>query len=174
MQLLLPSRLIQRLQTELKRAGHREIGGLLMGEHVRDEVFRIVDISVQRSGGDRACFIRQPKDHQKALKKFFARTGNDFTRFNFLGEWHSHPNFVPIPSSTDVETMLSMVADPSVGVNFLVLLIVKSDTFGNFEAAATLFTKDSSPLPVPLEGELSPHTEESGALRRLARRIFSL
>ena len=60
MQLLLPSRLIQRLQSELKRAGNREIGGLLMGEHVRDEVFRIVDISVQRSGGDRACFIRQP------------------------------------------------------------------------------------------------------------------
>jgi [CysO sulfur-carrier protein]-S-L-cysteine hydrolase len=65
MQLLLPSRLIQRLQSELKRAGNREIGGLLMGEHVRDEVFRIVDISVQRSGGDRACFIRRPEDHKK-------------------------------------------------------------------------------------------------------------
>ena len=65
MQLLLPSQLIQRLLSELKRAGNRKIGGLLMGEHVRDEVFRIVNISVQRSGGDRACFIRHPKDHQK-------------------------------------------------------------------------------------------------------------
>lgn len=173
MQLLLPSRLIQRLQTELKRAGDREIGGLLMGEQVRDEVFRIVDISVQRSGGDQACFVRQPKDHQKALKKFFARTGNDFSRFNYLGEWHSHPSFIPTPSSTDVETMLSMVADPSVGANFLVLMIAKRNSVGNFEASATLFTKNSSPVQVSIEREQSPQTEESGALRRLARRIFS-
>jgi integrative and conjugative element protein (TIGR02256 family) len=153
MQLLLPSRLIQRLQTELKRARDREIGGLLMGEHVRDEVFRIVDITVQRSGGDRACFIRHPKDHQEALKKFFARTGNDFTRFNYLGEWHSHPSFVPVPSTTDVATMQSIVADPSVGVNFLILLIAKRNTSGNFEGSAALFTTDGSPRPFALEYE---------------------
>jgi [CysO sulfur-carrier protein]-S-L-cysteine hydrolase len=174
MQLLLPSRLIQRLQSELKRAGDREIGGLLMGEHVRDEVFRVVDITVQRSGGDHACFIRQPKDHQKALKKFFARTGNDFTRFNYLGEWHSHPSFVPSPSTTDIATMQSMVADPSVGVNFLILLIAKRDVSGNFQASGTLFTADSSPRHVTLESEPSPPADEGGVLKRFARRIFSV
>jgi integrative and conjugative element protein (TIGR02256 family) len=173
MQLLLPSGLIQRLQSELKRAGNREIGGLLMGEHVRDEVFRVVDISVQRSGGDQACFIRQPKDHQKTLEKFFARTRNDFTRFNYLGEWHSHPSFVPIPSSTDVTTMRSMVADPAVGANFLVLLIAKRSFGGNFEASATLFTADAPPRHVALEHEPPLPAEENGPLKRLARRIFS-
>jgi [CysO sulfur-carrier protein]-S-L-cysteine hydrolase len=172
MQLLLPSRLIQRLQSELKRAGNREIGGLLMGEHVRDEVFRIVDISVQRSGGDRACFIRRPEDHKKALKKFFARSGNDFTRFNYLGEWHSHPTFIPTPSTTDVATMQSLVADPLVGVNFLILLIAKRDAAGNFHASATAFTAGSSPRQVALEHEAST-TDESGRFMRLARRIFS-
>lgn len=173
MQLLLPSRLIQRLQSELTRAGNREIGGLLMGEHIRDEVFRIVDITVQRSGGDRACFIRKPKDHQKALKKFFSRTGNDFTRFNYLGEWHSHPSFVPLPSSTDVATMHSMVTDSNVGANFLVLLIVKRSSGGNFEASATLFTPDPPARPIALQVEPAPPVGKEGPIRRLARRIFS-
>jgi [CysO sulfur-carrier protein]-S-L-cysteine hydrolase len=173
MQLLLPSRLIQRLQTELKRGRDREIGGLLMGEHVHDEVFRIVDITVQRSGGDRACFIRQPKDHQKALKKFFARTGNDFTRFNYLGEWHSHPSFVPSPSSTDLATMQSMVVDPSVGANFLVLLIAKRNSLGNFEASATLFTEDSPPSHITLLDEPPLSASTDGPLKRFVRRIFS-
>jgi [CysO sulfur-carrier protein]-S-L-cysteine hydrolase len=173
MQLLLPRRLIQRLQSELKRAGNREIGGLLMGEHVRDELFRIVDISVQRSGGDRACFIRRPEDHKKALKKFFARSGNDFTRFNYLGEWHSHPTFIPTPSGTDVATMQSLAADPSVGANFLILLIARQDRSGNFQASATAFAEGSTPRQVALLHEASSTTAEGGRLRRLARRIFS-
>ncbi len=156
MQLLLPSQLIQRLLRELGRAGEREIGGLLMGEHVRDEVFRIVDISVQRSGGERACFIRHPKNHQKALKKFFAQTGNDYTRFNYLGEWHSHPSFAPLPSETDVETMRSLVADPEVGANFLVLLITKRDSDGHFQATATVFLANSPSLPATFQVETEP------------------
>ena len=173
MQILLPSRLIQRLQSELKRACNREIGGLLMGERVRDEVFRIVDITVQRSGGGQACFFRQPKNHQKALKKFFARTGNDFTRFNYLGEWHSHPSFVPSPSSTDVITMQSIVADSLVGVNFLVLLVAKRNSLGNFEASVSLFTKDSPPRLITLQEEPSLPVAARGLLKRFPRRIFS-
>jgi [CysO sulfur-carrier protein]-S-L-cysteine hydrolase len=173
MQLLLSGRLIQRLLTELKRAGDREIGGLLMGEHVRDGLFRVVDITVQRSGGDRACFIRQPKDHQKALKKFFARTGNDFTRFNYLGEWHSHPTFAPSPSSTDVATIQSMVADPSIGANFLVLLIAKRNSLGSFEASATLFTVDGPPRHIALQDEPPLPAAADSPLKRFARRIFS-
>lgn len=171
MQLLLPSRLIKRLQTELKRARDREIGGLLMGEHVHDEVFRIVDITVQRSGGDRACFIRRPRDHQEALKKFFARTGNDFTRFNYLGEWHSHPSFIPSPSSTDLATMQSLVTDSSVGANFLVLLIAKCNSLGHFEASATLFTEDSPPHCITLRDEPPPAAED-GPMKRFASKVF--
>lgn len=173
MQLLLPSQLIRRLLRELQRAGKREIGGLLMGEHLRDEVFRIVDISVQRSGGDRACFIRHPKDHQKALKTFFARTGRDYTRFNYLGEWHSHPSFAPVPSETDAEAMRSMAADPTVGANFLILLIAKRDDAGRFQATATAFAANSSPLPVPLEDDPKSSVAEGAALARWVRGIFS-
>jgi hypothetical protein len=41
MRILLTTPIAQRLQRELRRAGAREIGGLLMGEHLEPEVFRI-------------------------------------------------------------------------------------------------------------------------------------
>jgi hypothetical protein len=84
MQLLVARPVIKRLERELRRAGRRESGGLLMGEHLRDELFRLVELSVQRGGGTDVCFIRRPQDHKAQLEKFFAQSGNDFTRFNYL------------------------------------------------------------------------------------------
>ncbi|MBA3638602.1 MAG: Mov34/MPN/PAD-1 family protein [Acidobacteria bacterium] len=139
MQLLLPTQVTKRLRQELRRAKAREIGGLLMGEHVRDDVFRAVDISVQRSGGSQIHFVRDPSSHATQLDAFFARTGNDFTRFNYLGEWHSHPTFDPAPSSIDCDSMQSIVDNPDVGVNFLVLLVVKLAGRQRIAGTATVF-----------------------------------
>ena len=172
MQLLLPAKIIQRLLRELRRAGHREIGGLLMGEHVRDETFRVLDISVQRSGGSHACFIRDPRSHQAQLQRFFAQTGQDYARFNYLGEWHSHPSFDPVPSATDAATMQSIVDDPDVGVNFLVLLIPRLDSNKDFEASATAFRARTRPLAVPLLMESEPFTERETGLSRWLHKIF--
>src|SRR5271170_5137069 len=139
MQLLLAPQVIKRLQRELRRAGRREIGGLLMGEHLSDELFRVTEISIQRAGGTHACFVRDPKDHKAQLETFFARTGKDYARFNYLGEWHSHPSFEAIPSATDFRTMQSIVEDSDVGVNFLVLLVCKRAARGSIEATAVAF-----------------------------------
>lgn len=153
MRLLLPASIAQRLKRELRLAGTREIGGLLQGEHVHDDVFRIVDITVQRSGGSTACFIRDPHEHQAALKRFFDRTGANYTRFNYLGEWHSHPLFDPTPSETDLQTMQSLVSDASVGANFLVLVIAKLARSRTLQATATAFRAGASPVSVTLERE---------------------
>jgi integrative and conjugative element protein (TIGR02256 family) len=139
-----------------------------MGEHQRDELFRVVDISVQRSGGSRVCFIRNPKDHESELNRFFARTGKEYTRFNYLGEWHSHPSFEAIPSHTDIQTMQSIVEDPAVGVNFLVLLISKLGRQNEIELTATAFRADTLPTSIPIMAEGDSQAERRGlALRWL-------
>jgi integrative and conjugative element protein (TIGR02256 family) len=150
MQLLMAPQVSKRLQRELRRAGRREIGGLLMGEHIADELFRVVEISVQRAGGTDARFIRRPDDHRTQLQKFLAETDNDYSRFNYLGEWHSHPSFEPTPSETDVRSMQSLVEDPEVGANFLVLLVCKRAYGGKLEATATAFRALSEPLAVSI------------------------
>lgn len=172
MQLLLAPQIAKRLKRELRRAGRREIGGLLMGEHVHDEVFRVVDISVQRSGGSHACFIRQPKDHEAHLKRFFASTGGDYTRFNYLGEWHSHPSFEPVPSDTDMQTMQSIVNDPAVGANFLVLLIAKLASKKQIAVTATAFRAGTPPVIVALFAESAPDISLESGVSRWLSRIF--
>jgi [CysO sulfur-carrier protein]-S-L-cysteine hydrolase len=146
MRLLLTAPILKRLRRELRRAGSSEIGGLLMGEHVGDDEFRVVDISVQRTGGSIASFVRDPASHDAQLKAFFARTRGDFTRFNYLGEWHSHPTFEPAPSTVDRATMQSLVEDPIVGANFLILLIVTLGADATINGSATAFRPKAVPL----------------------------
>ena len=121
----LPPDLIAKFEKALSRAGPREIGGVLVGEHVADAEFRIVDISVQHSGGTVSCFVRKPEKHKGFIKRFFRRTGADYTRFNYLGEWHSHPLYLPVPSAVDFAQMQQIVEDGPNAPLFAVLLIVR-------------------------------------------------
>jgi integrative and conjugative element protein (TIGR02256 family) len=172
MQVLLARPVLKSLRRELRRAGGREVGGLVMGEHLRDEVFRVVSLSVQRSGGSQTCFIRQPHEHEAQLKEFFARTGANYTRFNYLGEWHSHPGFEPAPSGTDARTMQSIVDDPMVGVNFLVLIIARLGKRGTVELTAMVFRRGAPPFPATVS--IDPAEAQSGSALRCLRRIFRL
>ncbi len=138
-----------------------------MGEHVCDELFRVVDISVQRSGGSQVHFVRDASSHATQLQAFFARTGNDFTRFNYLGEWHSHPTFAPAPSSTDFDSMQSIVDNPDVGVNFLILLVFKLASRKRLAGTATVFRPHQPWTSVVVM------TEENGTGSRLERALPS-
>jgi [CysO sulfur-carrier protein]-S-L-cysteine hydrolase len=169
MQLLLTQQVLRRLQHELRRGGRQEIGGLLMGEHLHGESFRLVDFSVQHSGGTVSHFTRDPSQHQAQLDAFFARTGSDFARFNYLGEWHSHPSFEPHPSFDDIQTMQSIVEDPNVGVNFLILIIARL-RWRRLELSAVAFVRNGHPVEVSLQAE----SKEGGKLARAVKAIRRL
>jgi hypothetical protein len=51
MQILLSLDVLDQFAKALQCAGSREIGGLLFAEHIGDEAFRIIEISVQTQGG---------------------------------------------------------------------------------------------------------------------------
>lgn len=153
MQLLLTAETLTRLERELKRGGRQEIGGLIMGEHIGGENFRLADFTVQHEGGSRTHFVRDPAHHKSQLDAFFARTGNDYGRFNYLGEWHSHPSFEPLPSTTDMVSMQQLVEDPATGVNFLVLLIIRRSSGRRLEFSAFAFRPGLEPVPVEVRTE---------------------
>jgi len=154
MQIRLERPLAERLLKELHEAGGKEIGGLLMGEHLHDDVFRLAEISVQRTGGTHSGFMRAPEAHQAQLDAFFEQTGNNYARFNYLGEWHSHPHFTPLPSDEDLNTMQSIVDDPMANVNFLVLLIVRLASQQTMQMTATAFRRSVPPCPVQLIADI--------------------
>lgn len=136
-----PDKHVQVLIAALRSAGDREIGGVLMGEHVGMDEFRILDMTIQRRGGTVSGFSRALGDAVSALLAFFRRTKNEYTRFNYLGEWHSHPQYAPYPSQTDNDTMMRIVNDIEVGANFAVLVIAKLSN-GSLCATASVYTRN--------------------------------
>ena len=139
----IPPDIQQTLRKALKVAGTDECGGVLMGEHMGPGHFAVRYLTVQ-GGGRFASFIRQTQSALRALGKFFRQSGHDYARFNYLGEWHSHPSFSVQPSATDHESMLDIVKDVRVGANFVVLLIFRLSRQGELEGSAHTYLPDGT------------------------------
>lgn len=136
----------------LQKAGQREVGGILMGEHIGPNLFIVRDITVH-SRGAFASFIRRIEEAIGGLRAFFRETGYDYVRFNYIGEWHSHPSFEPYPSKTDDLSMLEIVQDETVGANFVVLLITKLGSNGELVSTAHTYLPDGARIPSVLKIE---------------------
>lgn len=141
--LIIEKHLVQTLKESLRRAGQYEIGGILMAEHVGVNEFVVRKITTHKKGTF-ASFIRKIEDAVGSLRTFFKNTEHKYNRFNYIGEWHSHPSFSPYPSYTDDLSMLEIIQDESVGANFVVLLIVKLDNAGNLVGSAHTYLPDGS------------------------------
>ncbi len=142
MKIHLPVDIQKKLISALEKAGNQEIGGVLMGEHIAEAEFRIVDLTIQEQFGSVTFFIRLVTDIVKPLKGFFKQTRYNYKKFNYLGEWHSHPLFSPVPSKKDIQSMQEIVTDSDTGANFVILLIVRLKDVREIEATATIFFQD--------------------------------
>ena len=150
MRIRVPAFVIEKLGRELKAARGQEIGGVLVAERLGGDEFLIADLSVQCSGGSRLYFERDPAEHRAFLANFFQRTGHDYGRFNYFGEWHSHPNVDAVPSVKDVLSMQEIVMDPAVNTPFAVLLIARKRLFRGLDLSATEFRPDRYPSSATL------------------------
>ena len=139
MQLLIPPEIRSHLLDALTRARQREIGGILMGEHVGPDTFRVKQLTIQRKKGTYAAFIRIVKEILAPLRAFFDSTNHNYKRFNYLGEWHSHHSFKLSPSGRDHGTMYDIVTDPQLGPHFVVLLLVRLGNHGQLEGRVTVY-----------------------------------
>jgi hypothetical protein len=124
LRITVPAEVQETLRHALTKAGSRECGGVLMGEHLGVNHFAVRALTVQRPGAI-ASFVRGLAGALKAIKAYCGSTGNNYTRFNYLGEWHTHPLFSVQPSGLDHATMRDLVMDRRVGANFVVLLIFR-------------------------------------------------
>jgi hypothetical protein len=122
--LILPAEIQAQILAALHACGRSEVGGILMAEHVGESAFTARRITVHKRGTF-AAFVRLMEEIFAPLRAFFRGTNHDYARFNYIGEWHSHPSFAEVPSVRDDESMREIVKDERVGANFVVLLVVK-------------------------------------------------
>lgn len=140
MKLRINGDLIAAWQKDLAKAGKREIGGVLFGEQIAEGDFRIIEATRQRfGGGTRDRFHRRGRPARKAIEALHDAHGGDAERFNYLGEWHSHPSAPAVPSIRDQVTMFQLLADQAGAVNFLVLLIVRVNSAQALEMGAAAY-----------------------------------
>lgn len=132
----------------LKEFGELEIGGILIGYKKGRNHFAISQATIADDikRFKIASFIREPFKSVKILLNAFKQR-----QHNYIGEWHSHPNFSLCPSSTDVNTMKGIIHDPNYGVNFALLIITKLNN-GAPNMAAFLFHKE---LPNFVQAQIS-------------------
>jgi len=119
----------------LKKAGGREIGGVLFGEHLGGTDFRLIEATLQMTRGSAASFSRDGGSARRELKRLTRRYGNP-SRFNYLGEWHSHPCAPVTPSLVDEHTMFQLLSQDKTGLNFLLLIINRLEPDGTVTLAA--------------------------------------
>lgn len=146
MKLLIPPEIKSQIIDALVKAGTREVGGILMGEHIGPDAFRVKELTIQRKGGTFAAFIRFVEEILAPLRAFFEANKHAYTRFNYLGEWHSHHSFALAPSRQDHVTMQEIVTDLQLGAHFVVLLLVKLKDRDQLEGSVTVYQPNKIPF----------------------------
>lgn len=135
------------LQKSLKKklilAKKREIGGILMGEQIHPGKFRLMRFTCDAWSGSSGYFRRSVKPHSEELESFFKETNYEYSKYNYLGEWHSHPSFPSYPSQRDRRSMIELVGDGfETEIEFAMLLIAKVGIFRKLELNASIFSKN--------------------------------
>ena len=80
-----------------------EAGGVLLGHYIQNSDDVVVDAVTEPMPGDRrtrCSFYRAKARHQAAMEAAWQASGGTCT---YLGEWHTHPEADPTPSSTDTK-----------------------------------------------------------------------
>ena len=95
----------------------------MLGRHIRDTPDIVVDSVTGPMRGDhraRYRFDRAAKAHQEVIDRSWAESGGTIT---YLGEWHTHPEPVPDPSSLDAGTWTrKIMVDRYSGLLFFVIV----------------------------------------------------
>lgn len=152
MRLLLPVDKLAPVGRALAKAGDDEIGGQIFGEQLAVSVFRVTEITIQRRGGTLSRFKVDLGQAMRQAASFFRRTRHRYNRFNYIGEWHSHPNFAVRPSGTDDATMQTLTTDRDFRGNFAVLMILRLDA-DSLRLGAWVFNRAGERSDVTLEIE---------------------
>jgi len=100
--------------------------------------------------------------------------GHQPERFNYLGEWHSHPIYLAIPSEADIQQMQSLVEDEDQASTFLVLMVVKLAEDASLRGSVYGFRPQLAPVrgrlrgaeSVPVQEELEPIIVISGMRKK--------
>lgn len=132
-QFILPNDGILKISSEALKVLHKfrqidtsnkEAGGILLGRFVLDSNNIIIDKVTSPQSKDRRSrfsFKKLDSYHQYRINKEWTESEG---KINFIGEWHSHPESHPNPSSLDVQEWKRKSKEDVYDNSFLIFIIV--------------------------------------------------
>ena len=117
--------LLNRLTEIGKKHYPSEFGGFLIGNYSDDlKQLNITDTILPiRFKSTRYQFERNTNGINEKLRSYYEETPKKY----YVGEWHTHPDNLPIPSLTDIKAMNNIVNHKDVSIQNPVLLIIGYD-----------------------------------------------
>lgn len=110
-----------------------EAGGVLMGRHIRGTRDVVVDSVTTPMRGDRRSrfsFHRSRRPHQHALDETWKLSEGTCV---YMGEWHTHPESYPNPSSVDLADWRKRLRRDEVDSESLFFVIVGQELCAAWE-----------------------------------------
>ena len=101
-----------------------EAGGVMLGRFILNSKNIIVDRVTVPMIGDkrtRTTFIRNEKAHQRIITSAWEKSEGTC---NYLGEWHTHPERYPTPSSQDFKNWKEILTTRIFSSLYLYFIIV--------------------------------------------------
>lgn len=146
-----------------------EVGGVLAGFYTVAHdcaVVKAISSLPADSRSGKTWFNRGVRGLQVWLDLLWHRQ-----RYYYLGEWHFHPNGVPVPSQVDAEQMKGIACSERYRCPEPVLLIIGGDPLADWTAKAYVFPREHDPAELaqvsvsrvtgaePISGDESTETE---------------
>jgi integrative and conjugative element protein (TIGR02256 family) len=123
--LVFPSSVLNHLAKHRQtRWYHREAGGQLFAR------FALPDIVIEEATGPRRSDWRTRysyRPNRRAEQREITRRHS--RGLHFIGDWHTHPEAIPSPSSRDIESMCELFTLSEHALNGFVLAIVGREAF---------------------------------------------
>jgi integrative and conjugative element protein (TIGR02256 family) len=99
-----------------------EFGGFLIGHYSNNQTqLNITDtILPNKYKATPYLFERDTGGIEDKLKNYYSQNPQKY----YVGEWHTHPNNLPIPSSTDIKAINAIINHKDVSIKNPVMLII--------------------------------------------------
>ncbi|MER2189628.1 MAG: Mov34/MPN/PAD-1 family protein [Solibacillus sp.] len=114
-----------------------ESGGILIGRYIQDSQNAVIDVCTTPQPEDlqkRFFFQRNKKYHQKILNQIWNKSSSTQ---NYLGEWHTHPEIKPTPSSHDLREWKKLLNKQNDDIKYIFFIIVGIEEIGVWKGCTT-------------------------------------
>lgn len=103
-----------------------ELCGVLTGSQIDEKTFRIAKASPPCVSSNSRCgCVRDAQLGNTFIAQDYEQS--EHTRV-YIGEWHTHPESHPIPSPTDISSIVSNYRSSSLALPVLVMIIVGTES----------------------------------------------